>query len=149
MYNNRVEEKNYTLTEFQDLATIFAKGLKPRDNARVIALFGDLGAGKTTFVQSLARALGITGEVISPTFVIQKYYALEDQVFSSLIHIDAYRLENAHELEVLGWADIARDPTNLIVIEWPENVDGLLTSDAQQLHFKYIDETTRSVSIGS
>jgi tRNA A37 threonylcarbamoyladenosine biosynthesis protein TsaE len=55
-------------------------------------------------------------------------------------------LKEARELEVLGWSDIARDPGNLICIEWPEHVEGLLAPDVQYIHFEYLDEDTRGIS---
>jgi tRNA threonylcarbamoyl adenosine modification protein YjeE len=111
--------------------------LVPRTgSATILALSGDLGAGKTTFAQGIARSLGVAEQVTSPTFVIEKIYQLENQKFSRLIHIDAYRLNDAHELEVLGWKEITADPANLIVIEWPEKVAGLIPEDAIRLSFR-------------
>lgn len=147
-YNAPVTEI-YTIEAFKESARLFAQQLQPRKAATVVALHGDLGAGKTTFVQTVAAALGVHSEVVSPTFVIQKRYSLEGQSFSQLIHIDAYRLESAEELSVLGWSDIARDPANLILIEWPEHVADLLTEDAIHVHFSYIDEETRGIVYGS
>lgn len=106
------------------------------DSAMVLALSGDLGAGKTTFAQGIARALGVEEQVTSPTFVIEKIYQLEGQKFSHLIHIDAYRLDDPHELEVLGWKEIIADPANLIVVEWPEKVAGLIPADTMRISFK-------------
>lgn len=105
------------------------------DSATIIALSGDLGAGKTTFAQGIARALGVDENVTSPTFVIEKIYQLENQAFARLIHIDAYRLNDPHELEVLGWKEIIADPLNLIVIEWPEKVGELIPVDAMHVSF--------------
>lgn len=136
----------YTLPEFEHAAQEMAQQLVPTDTATIIALHGDLGAGKTTFTQTLARTLGVTEDIVSPTFVIQKRYPLEAQRFEQLIHIDAYRLTKAEELAVLGWDDIARDSRNLIVIEWAENVADILPSHTQHMYFEYIDEHTRSIS---
>lgn len=147
-YNTSVEAQDYNLEDFKKVARQFADQLTPGRAATVVALQGDLGAGKTTFTQEVAKALGVTDDIISPTFVIQKRYQLEDQVFGQLIHIDAYRLEEARELEVLGWGDIARDPANLILIEWPEHVEGLLAPETQYIYFEYIDEGTRRISYG-
>ena len=138
-------KKHYTLDAFQKVATKMAQNITPSTNATVLALHGDLGAGKTTFVQAFAKALGVRESVNSPTFVMQKQYTLEGQKFSKLIHIDAYRLENARELEVLDWRQQLCDPGNLIVIEWAERVADVLPSDAQHMRFTYIDDDTRSV----
>jgi tRNA threonylcarbamoyl adenosine modification protein YjeE len=98
------------------------------DEALIVGLSGHLGAGKTAFVKEAARALGVTEDVTSPTFVIMKIYettpvgALKDIPWKRLIHIDAYRLERREELEALGWEKLVADPHNLIMVEWPENV---------------------------
>lgn len=133
-------------------------------SATILALSGDLGSGKTAFVKALASALGIKETITSPTFVIEQIYVLPKGVehakvsthvaatpFNRLIHIDAYRLEKASELERLGWAEITSDPKNLICLEWPENVAGLsqLSQNApntRQLKFRFIDENTREIS---
>jgi tRNA threonylcarbamoyladenosine biosynthesis protein TsaE len=128
------------LTDFNSYARRFAQSLSPRaDTATVVALSGDLGAGKTTFAQEVARALGIEEPVTSPTFVIEKIYALTGETFSQLIHIDAYRLNSAHELEVLGWEELVRDSGNLILIEWPEKVAELIPKDAIRIAFDIMD----------
>lgn len=140
---------NYTIEQFNESAHDFAQRLTPQKTATIIALHGDLGAGKTTFTQAVADAFGVQSEVVSPTFVIQKRYSLEDQPFAQLIHIDAYRLEGAEELRVLGWEDIKRDPTNVVLIEWPEHVEGLLGEDVVHIYFTYVDDDTRQISYGS
>ena len=90
-----------------------------QDRAAIVALSGDLGAGKTTLAQAIARELGVKESVISPTFVIMKSYPIVRGPYKQLIHIDAYRLNSETELEKLGWAELAGDPKNLILIEWP------------------------------
>ena len=116
--------------------------------ATVIGLYGNLGSGKTTFVQGLARALGISEIVTSPTFVIEKIYKLPtDSQFDHLIHIDCYRLEKESELEVLGFNNILNNPRNLIVIEWPEKVKEIMPADHRQIHFEFVDGQTRQINI--
>lgn len=141
--------KEYSLDDFAKYAKEFTENLSlSKEGATILALHGDLGAGKTTFTQILARTLGVTEDVVSPTFVIQKNYSLEGAIFSQLIHIDAYRLDNAKQLEVLGWHDIVADQSNLIVIEWPEHIEELLPEYAQHIYFEYVNETTRGISYG-
>lgn len=95
------------------------------DRAALVLLSGDLGAGKTTFVQNLARKLGVTDTLQSPTFVIQKNYPLNTNHYKLLIHIDVYRLHELRELTVLGFEHYLTDPQNLILLEWPEQVPGI------------------------
>jgi tRNA threonylcarbamoyladenosine biosynthesis protein TsaE len=125
--------------------------LKSSDNcgklATVIALEGDLGSGKTTFVKSAAEALGIQKTVTSPTFVLEKVYKINGfGGFTHLIHIDAYRLENGAELLTLGWKEMISDPRNIIFIEWPERVAEVLPEDIKRIRFTFIDETTRKIT---
>lgn len=135
-----------SMHEMQRAADDFVKRLHKATQATVVTLSGELGAGKTTFSQGLARALGVEESVTSPTFVIEKIYQLENQKFARLIHIDAYRLESAHELEVLGWRELIGDPENLILIEWPEKVAALIPEDAIRMRFD-IDGEGRIISI--
>ena len=118
------------------------------DGATIIALSGDLGAGKTTFAKVLAKQLGVDEEVTSPTFVIERIYQLPvGQKFARLIHIDAYRLEGAHQLEVLGWKEISADPSNLILIEWPEMVEGVIPKGSIKIKLEWSSETERDITI--
>lgn len=108
------------------------------DGATVLALSGDLGAGKTAFTKACAQHLGISETVVSPTFVIAKFYEIPGPSFpwKHLVHIDAYRLESWSELEILKFDDVFRDPKNLVIIEWPEQV-----TDQNQEHWKKLNFT--------
>jgi tRNA threonylcarbamoyladenosine biosynthesis protein TsaE len=102
----------------------------------LVTLSGELGAGKTSFTQGMAAALGIAGAVTSPTFVLEKLYELpEGAAFARLAHIDAYRLEGETTLTPLGFDDLYADPKNLIVLEWPERVSGQLPEADHALSF--------------
>jgi tRNA threonylcarbamoyladenosine biosynthesis protein TsaE len=111
-----------TLTE----AARFAAELAPHEsNATLITLSGELGTGKTSFTQGVARALGVETPVTSPTFVLQKIYQLPEEAgrgFARLVHIDAYRLKSGEDLTALGFNSLMEDAKNLIVLEWPERV---------------------------
>jgi tRNA threonylcarbamoyladenosine biosynthesis protein TsaE len=100
--------------ETRSLATEFGSALSP---GSVLALHGDLGVGKTTFVQGLARGLGVDGGVTSPTFNIFTLHRGK----TNLLHLDAYRLESAREVEDLLIEDFMEPPWCLAV-EWPEKV---------------------------
>ncbi|MBI4252736.1 tRNA (adenosine(37)-N6)-threonylcarbamoyltransferase complex ATPase subunit type 1 TsaE [Candidatus Uhrbacteria bacterium] len=98
----------------------------------VLALSGDLGAGKTTFVQGLAKALGIAEQITSPTFVLMKIYALPKPInnITQLCHIDAYRLSSSAELAAIGAVEYIGDAHTLTAVEWPERVSKLIPKNA-------------------
>ena len=127
----------------QDLVESLALGRQ----ATIVALQGELGAGKTNFTQEVGKLLGVEENMHSPTFVIMKVYGIDFQGFKKLVHIDAYRLEKESELLHLGWAEIIKEPENLVLIEWPERVSELIPNDAKKISFKHIDENTREIKI--
>lgn len=126
-------------------AARFVRGLAPRENnATVVTLSGDLGAGKTAFVKGAARALGVTEHVTSPTFVIMKMYPLQG-TFKRLVHIDAYRLKGEHHLKVLGWEELCADSGNLIFVEWPEQAPGAMPEHAIRIALRYTGDDEREI----
>lgn len=136
------------LKEMRELADLFIENLPSASKeALVVGLFGDLGSGKTTFVQKVAERLKVKEQLVSPTFVIQKKYRIGSErcYFKNLIHIDAYRLEGKTDLLNLGWDEIKNNPQNLIFIEWPERVADIFNADMRKIHFKFIDENTREI----
>jgi tRNA threonylcarbamoyladenosine biosynthesis protein TsaE len=138
----------HNLEEFQKAAINFALGLKPLpDRATVVGLYGDLGAGKTTFVQAAAKALGVTETLNSPTFLIFKTYQLKAKSYKLLVHVDAYRLKNSTELAQLRFAELLADPYNLIFVEWANKVADLLPPNHAKLFFAFADINSRSVTL--
>lgn len=135
-----------SLEQTESFAHDFLHSLVLRNSATVVGLYGDLGSGKTAFTKGIAKALGITDTVTSPTFVIEKIYKITSHPhFTHLIHIDAYRLEKSSEIVSLGWNEIISDPHNLICIEWPERVLDIMPTDHIALKFTFVDENTRLI----
>lgn len=117
------------------------------DKATVIALTGDLGAGKTTFVQLIAKKLGITEIITSPTFSIMKLYDVTGNVvFTKLVHMDAYRIEDISELRPLRFDEIINDAHNLICIEWPEKIQTALPDNVSNLSIKILPDESRLIT---
>jgi len=127
-------------------AEYIATRVPGRSAATLVALSGELGAGKTTFAQAAAKSLGVEETVNSPTFVIEKIYALSDQRWGRLIHIDAYRLKGADELRALGWDEIVADPANLILIEWPEHVEDAIPEGAHRITIEVGEGEMRTIT---
>ena len=139
-----------SVAETAKIAQDFGGGLKElkKNRAVVVGLFGDLGSGKTTFTQALGRHLNIGTAMTSPTFVIEKRYDLDGKFgFKKLIHIDAYRLASGNEILKLNFQEDLNNSDNLILIEWPERVEGALTDDILRVNFKFISEFEREIEI--
>lgn len=128
----------------EGLAEKFLLTLSPQKESVVVGLHGELGSGKTAFVKALARILGVKQNVTSPTFVIQKNYPLKGKSFSSLVHVDAYRLKKGEDLLPLLWEEILKENA-LVCIEWPEQVESVLPRETKRIYFKFIDDTTREI----
>ncbi len=116
--------------------------LQPGD---VICLQGDLGAGKTTFVQGIAQGWGSQDSVSSPTFILVNVYRRGDG--SQLFHMDAYRLDSTPEAEELDLDTmLAQGP---LIVEWPERIDGLVPSENLWVKLEHVDEEDREMKFKS
>lgn len=135
-----------SLEETKAVAERILSNIEQGEVAVVLALQGDLGAGKTTLSQKIGEILGVRDNMHSPTFVIEKIYEIDWKGFKKLIHIDAYRLERESELINLGWNEIVADRENIILIEWPENVAGIIPDNAKRVNLKFLDENTREIT---
>lgn len=133
---------NHPIATLEDL-TLFTESLlqslHAKDRATVLALTGDLGAGKTTFTQTLATQLGVTETVTSPTFVLVKQYTTTHPQFHTLVHFDAYRIEDQSELAPLKLEETLSDPNTIMCIEWPEQCSSIIPADAIKLTFTGLD----------
>ena len=108
----------------------------------VVALYGDLGAGKTAFVRGMARGMGLNCRVSSPTFTIVNEYLGERE----LIHFDMYRIGGADELFDIGWEDyLARGA--VCAVEWSENVEDAFFGDEIVVRIEKLGDTKRKISI--
>lgn len=120
--------------------------LKREDGSAVLALQGDLGAGKTTFMQQLAAKLGIEEHVTSPTFVVMKKYDTTHDIIKQLTHIDAYRIEEVDEMRPLRFSEELKEKDTMIGIEWAEHITELLPPHTLHLDFK-IDGDQRIITL--
>ena len=130
----------------------FARTLRGGD---IVLLHGELGAGKTTFVKGMAKGLGVTQNITSPTFALMGLYVVPErsvacdaqskglrqaQAKIMLCHIDTYRLKNADELRAIGAEDYIGEPHTVTVIEWPEKIAALLAAHkTKNIFFRHVD----------
>lgn len=120
------------------LGTRLGGALQPGD---VICLQGDLGAGKTTFVQGVAQGWGSVDAVSSPTFILINEYRRADA--SQLFHMDAYRLDSTAEAELLDLDSLLAD--GALIIEWPERIPGLIPAERLWVQLEHVDEEEREM----
>src|SRR3989344_2000669 len=125
--------------ETKAIARKFAKKFE----SGVIALTGELGAGKTTFVQGFAGGLGIKDKIISPTFVLIRQHKIP-KTDKTLFHIDLYRIE---KFDGLGLEEIIEDPNNIILIEWAEKASDLLPNGTTWINIVQEGENKRKITI--
>lgn len=147
---------------------------KPLKRAFIIGLEGELGGGKTTFLQGFAKGLGIKEKILSPTFVIIRRFPIcvnsclprrsrpvgilrgsnppptnllvgGECKFASLYHIDCYRIQKPEDLLVLGLREIISNPQNIVTIEWADCIKKILPKDILILKFKFIDDKKRKI----
>ena len=116
-----------TEEEMKELAIEIGEGL---EGGEIIALEGDLGAGKTFFTQQLAHYLGVKDRVASPTFVLMKQYTISHKpsAIRQLVHIDCYRLDDPQELYYLGVEEYINHPEAVVVIEWADRLRDYIKS---------------------
>jgi len=152
----------HSVEDTWQLARQCAAELKPGD---VVCLEGDLGAGKTTFTQGLAAALGVKGRVTSPTFcIVQEHRAGRDGSSSGLgtrdagretrasgcemflVHMDLYRLHGEDDVLAVGWEDYLAEGA-VLVVEWPERAGSLVPPEARHIVFRHLagDEESRLI----
>jgi tRNA threonylcarbamoyladenosine biosynthesis protein TsaE len=128
----------------QELGEKFAQTLQ---GGAIIALHGDLGSGKTTFTQGVAKGLGLSQPIVSPTFILMREYRIDKQGLETLYHIDLYRTESERDAKGLGIEDVFADKEGVVLVEWPEKMGNLLPEKRIDIFFEYLSETERKVLI--
>ena len=125
------------------LAAEFAKKLK---GGEMVELIGELGSGKTTFVRGVVEALGSKARVKSPTFTIMNEYPVSKGKIKKVIHLDFYRFEDPSQLEALALQDYDKENT-VVLMEWPDIFATAMFNPTHKIHFEFIDETTRQITL--
>lgn len=137
-----MQYQTFSEKETKKLGAKLAREIK----SGVIALTGQLGTGKTTFVQGFAEGLRIKEKIISPTFILIRQHKIpkSNNVF---FHVDLYRLEDEKNLRQLGIEDLWADTNNIVLIEWAEKAKRLLPKETTWIKFEQINENKRRITI--
>ena len=155
--------KKYLTTspaQTKKLGEILAKEvLKTKQKwALIFGLEGDLGGGKTTFLQGFARGLGIKEKILSPTFMILKRFKITkiknqklkikntNQKFKNFYHIDCYRISKPEEILALGFKEIISNPKNIVAIEWSDQVRKIIPKNSLIIKFELVNKNKRKIS---
>lgn len=140
------QNKEETRALGQVLGTRLIQG-KRGERAKIMALYGELGSGKTMFVQGLAKGIGIPHRILSPTFILVRRYGLAGKNFSWFYHIDLYRLDKRADFRDLGIIEIFQDPGAIVAIEWAERLGDLLPKECIQVSCYEKSDIKRVINI--
>jgi tRNA threonylcarbamoyladenosine biosynthesis protein TsaE len=146
--NSSIQTKKIVAKKVFDFIAEKLKKDKKRKKAAILFLKGDLGAGKTTFLQGFAKMVGVKEKVLSPTFILIRKMPIKKNFlnFKNFYHIDFYRLSSKKDLSSLKLKEILNNPTNLVAIEWPEKFDIFLPKPFIVLDFKILDKNKRLIA---
>lgn len=123
------------------LGQTLAKNLLKKSSSKrtlVFGLVGDLGGGKTTFLQGFVKGLGIKQRILSPTFIIIRR-------IKNFYHVDCYRIQKPKELLSLGFQEIINKPGNVVAVEWADKVKSILPKNTIWLSFSFVDKNKRKI----
>ncbi len=127
--------------------------IEGQNKAIILGLEGDLGVGKTTFLQGFAKGLGIQEKILSPTFIILKKFPISNfqfsnfSNFSNFYHIDCYRIQKPKEFLDLGFKEIISNPQNIVAIEWSGRIQKILPKKIIKIKIKFVNKNTRHLII--
>ena len=131
--------------ETQKIAADLAHKIIKIKKGAIIALEGELGAGKTVFVKGFAKALGIKSKIKSPTFVLMKKYQVSEDI--NLYHLDCYRVKDEKDLKIPEMKEIMTMSHNIVLIEWAERIRKILPKKFISVHIDHVSENERKISI--
>ena len=143
-----MEKVSFITTNAEETQKVGELLVSELQGGEILSLIGDLGGGKTTFTQGVARGLSINDRIISPTFVIFKKFALNSKNIKWLYHFDLYRLSDLQELVDLGFEDIISSPENITVIEWAQKAKKIIPPSKNiKINFKYLGKDKRQITV--
>ena len=115
--------------------------------ALIFGLEGDLGGGKTTFLQGFAKGLGIKEKILSPSFIVMRKFQIPNPKFQNFYHIDCYRIEKPREILDLDFKEIISNPKNIVAIEWSDQVRKIIPKNSLIIKFELVNKNKRKISL--
>lgn len=143
----KAKKHNFTFRSLDDVQQCAQKHVSKLTAGETWLLYGDLGSGKTTFVQAVGKALGIAETITSPTFVVVKTYGTTHAVIRKLVHADLYRLHAREDAQALGLEEAMSDPKALVCIEWPEVLQLANNLLVRRFHFTILSPGVHSLTV--
>ena len=138
-------------SQTKKLGEFLAKKFLKKKGAKILSLEGELGGGKTTFLQGFAKGLGIKEKITSPTFVIIKKFRISTKTYNLkpkiFVHIDCYRIEKPKEILTLGFKEILSNPQNIVAIEWADRIRAILPKNLIWIKFQFLSKNQRKITI--
>lgn len=129
----------------EDTASLARELAAKLPRGTVIALYGDLGAGKTVFSRAFAKAIGVTETVSSPTYTIIQEYLLDDGGY--FYHLDLYRIQNSRDALAFAVDEYLNDANSYALLEWPERIEDILPPDTLIINIKHLSDTEREITV--
>lgn len=129
-----------------DTAQLAAELAGKLPRGTVIALYGDLGAGKTVFSRAFAKAIGVKETVSSPTYTIIQEYQLDDGGY--FYHLDLYRIKNSRDALAFAVDEYLNDSNAYALLEWPERIEDILNPDTLKINIRHLSDTEREITVG-
>lgn len=129
----------------EDTASLARELAAKLPRGTVIALYGDLGAGKTVFSRAFAKAIGVTETVSSPTYTIIQEYLLDDGGY--FYHLDLYRIQNSRDALAFAVDEYLNDANSYALLEWPERIEDILPPDTLIINIKHLNDTEREITV--
>jgi len=133
-----------TSEETFNLGRDFSKNLNPGD---VVLLYGELGAGKTTFTQGIASGLGTDDRILSPTFVLHRRHDINIRNIKVFNHIDLYRIDIPEDIKKLGFQELVDDPNAVTIIEWADRVNFFKIVNGYKIYLEILNNENREINI--
>lgn len=135
---------NFVLKDISDIDTAAKIFVEKFGNKKIFAFYGEMGAGKTTFIKAVCKSMGVTGTITSPTFSLVNEYETDNGM--TIYHFDFYRIENIEEVYDFGYEDYFYSD-KMCFIEWPELVETLLPEDVVEVKISVDDNEQRLISV--